>query len=47
MKFLLGEEVWGTPTSGGENDEIHMFSNADGNRSVISELKVKHVNNVC
>ncbi|CAO1418624.1 unnamed protein product [Diamesa tonsa] len=28
-----GEEVWGTPTSGGENDEIHMFSNADGNRS--------------
>lgn len=30
-----GEEVWGTPTSGGENDEIHMFSNIDGNRSVI------------
>jgi hypothetical protein len=29
-----GEEVWGTPTSGGENDEIHMFSNVDGNRSV-------------
>lgn len=29
-----GEEVWGTPTSGGENDEMHMFSNGDGNRSV-------------
>lgn len=28
-----GEEVWGTPTSGGENDELHMF-NGDGNRSV-------------
>jgi hypothetical protein len=28
-----GEEVWGTPTSGGENDEMHMF-NGDGNRSV-------------
>lgn len=27
-----GEEVWGTPTSGGENDEMHMF-NGDGNRS--------------
>lgn len=31
-----GEEVWGTPTSGGENDEIHMFSNVDGNKSVRS-----------
>lgn len=31
-----GEEVWGTPTSGGENDEIHMFNNADGNKSVSS-----------
>lgn len=29
-----GEEVWGTPTSGGENDEMHMFNNGDGNRSV-------------
>lgn len=29
-----GEEVWGTPTSGGENDELHMFNNGDGNRSV-------------
>lgn len=29
-----GEEVWGTPTSGGENDEVHMFNNGDGNRSV-------------
>lgn len=29
-----GEEVWGTPTSG-ENDEMHMF-NGDGNRSVRS-----------
>lgn len=27
-----GEEVWGTPTSG-ENDEMHMF-NGDGNREV-------------
>lgn len=26
-----GEEVWGTPTSGGENDEMHMFN---GERSV-------------
>jgi hypothetical protein len=25
-----GEEVWGTPTSGGENDEMHMFNNGDG-----------------
>lgn len=25
-----GEEVWGTPTSG-ENDEMHMFNNGDGN----------------
>lgn len=29
-----GEEVWGTPTSGGENDEMHMFNHGDGNRSV-------------
>jgi hypothetical protein len=28
-----GEDVWGTPTSGGENDEIHMF-NGDGNLTV-------------
>jgi hypothetical protein len=28
-----GEEIWGTPTSG-ENDEMHMFNNGDGNRSV-------------
>jgi hypothetical protein len=25
-----GEEIWGTPTSGGENDEMHMFNNGDG-----------------
>lgn len=31
-----GEEVWGTPTSGGENDEMHLFNNGDGNRSVSS-----------
>lgn len=29
-----GEEVWGTPTSGGENDEMHMFNNGDGNQTV-------------
>lgn len=29
-----GEEVWGTPTSGGENDEIHMFNNGDGHQTV-------------
>lgn len=29
-----GEEVWGTPTSGGENDEMHMFN---GERSVSSK----------
>ena len=29
-----GEEVWGTPTSGGENDEMHIFNNGDCNRSV-------------
>ncbi|KAL7017953.1 hypothetical protein ACKWTF_010576 [Chironomus riparius] len=29
-----GEEVWGTPTSGGENDEMHMFNNGDdGNQT--------------
>ena len=32
---MSGEEVWGTPTSGGENDEMHMFNNGDG-RSVSS-----------
>lgn len=30
-----GEDVWGTPTSGGENDEMHMFNNGDGNQNVI------------
>jgi hypothetical protein len=30
-----GEEVWGTPTSGGENDELHMFNNGDCNQTVI------------
>lgn len=29
-----GEDVWGTPTSGGENDEMHMFNNGDGNQTV-------------
>lgn len=28
-----GEEVWGTPTSGGENEEMHMF-NSDNTHSV-------------
>lgn len=28
------EDVWGTPTSGGENDEMHMFNNGDGNQTV-------------
>lgn len=28
-----GEEVWGTPTSGGENDEMQMF-NSDQTHSV-------------
>ncbi|KAG5674024.1 hypothetical protein PVAND_004015 [Polypedilum vanderplanki] len=28
-----GEEVWGTPSSGGENDEMHMFNNGDGNQT--------------
>lgn len=32
-----GEEVWGTPTSGGENDEIHMFNNGDGHQTVSIE----------
>ncbi len=39
-----GEEVWGTPTSGGENDEIHMFNNVDGNRSV-SVYKIRFFGN--
>jgi len=30
-----GEEVWGTPTSGGENDEMQMF-NSDHAHSVIN-----------
>jgi hypothetical protein len=25
-----GEEVWGTPTSGGENDELNIFNSTDG-----------------
>lgn len=29
-----GEEVWGTPTSGGDNEEMHMF-NSDQTHSVI------------
>lgn len=29
-----GEDVWGTPTSGGENDEMHMFNNGDGHPTV-------------
>lgn len=32
-----GEEVWGTPTSGGENDETHMFNNGDGHQAVSKE----------
>lgn len=35
-----GEEVWGTPTSGGENDEIHMFNGGDGNRSVSRTVEI-------
>lgn len=35
-----GEEVWGTPTSGGENDEMHMFNNGDdGNQMVKKKTK--------
>lgn len=34
-----GEEVWGTPTSGGENDEMHMFNNGDDAHQMV---KKKH-----
>lgn len=35
-----GEELWGTPTSGGENDD-NMFNNGDGNRSVSCLFSIK------
>lgn len=34
-----GEEVWGTPTSGGENEEMHMF-NSDQTHSVSTLFSV-------
>lgn len=39
-----GEEIWGTPTSGGELEETHSFPNSDGgNLSVSGDWVFKNI----